>query len=384
VSIPLALAMIGSAFHPVPRVTTQRAQSLATQERIATTIDSTPAPQEYSSIATRQEDFNKSVPARSGETLTITLADIGGNVTISGWAADSVHVRARFGGRGGLDTEVRLEATSRGAELRTAYKGKEGTIDFSRHFEIRVPSHYNVVLMSAAGAINIRDVRGNFSGATGIGEIVVERVRGVLALSTGLGEVYVGNSELDGRVTTNWGNVRFENVTGDLRRNAMSATTMPGQRADRTAPDIDVKADDSHPKYLPILLRSDLALPGSVPIQVALSGEENLVIINETVADPLHLRAAIELVKQVRAKYGRSIPGGTVHMPVAERAPSTNPRDAEPYAQLMDQLRFAPTEVINGRPSARHYTFQEHPEVEIAVSESTLARLMRSGTGAGR
>lgn len=126
-----------------------------------------------------------------------------------------------------------------------------------------------------------------------------------------------------------------------------------------------------------ILLRSDRTLPGSAPVQLVLSRDANLILVNDEAAHPLHLRTAMELLKQIRERNGREIPGGSVHIPVAlDGAPVMTRSLAEPYTQLLQSLRQAPLEVVEGRPAARHLRFEESAAVEMAVSDSTLARLM--------
>lgn len=139
----------------------------------------------------------------------------------------------------------------------------------------------------------------------------------------------------------------------------------------------DIIRPDDFTKNVDILLRSDLTLPSSAPVRIAMSQGENLVLVNDDVAHPLDLRAAIELVKQIRAKYGRDIPGDSVQIAVARNSAPARLSDAEPYAHLLKRLRDAPMRAINGRPAARHQSFGEHPVVEVAVSEETLAKLMR-------
>ncbi len=130
-----------------------------------------------------------------------------------------------------------------------------------------------------------------------------------------------------------------------------------------------------------ILLRADLTLPRSAPVQLVLSGDENLVLVDDQVAHPLHLRTAIELAKQIRERYGREIPGGSVHIPVTlDGTPAMTRSAAEPYAYLMQLLLEAPLEVMEGRPAARHLRFQENARVEIAVSDRTLARLIKKSS----
>lgn len=130
-----------------------------------------------------------------------------------------------------------------------------------------------------------------------------------------------------------------------------------------------------------ILLRADRTLPGSAPVQLVLSREENLVLVNDEAAHPLHLRTAMELAKQVREKYGREIPGGSVRIPVTLDGTPTMTRSlAESYAQLLRSLLQAPLEAMEGRPAARHLRFEENARVEVAVSDSTLARLMKKSS----
>jgi beta-lactamase regulating signal transducer with metallopeptidase domain len=130
-----------------------------------------------------------------------------------------------------------------------------------------------------------------------------------------------------------------------------------------------------------ILLRADPTLPGSAPVQLVLSRDENLVLVNDEAAHPLHLRTAIELAKQIRERHGREIPGGSVRIPVAlNGTPAMTRSLAEPYAQLLQSLLQAPLEVIEGRPAARHLRFGENARVEMAVSDSTLARLMEKSS----
>jgi beta-lactamase regulating signal transducer with metallopeptidase domain len=127
-----------------------------------------------------------------------------------------------------------------------------------------------------------------------------------------------------------------------------------------------------------IVLRADRTLPRSAPVQLVLSRDENLVLVNDEFAHPLHLRTAMELAKHIREKYGREIPGGSVHIPVALDGTPTMTRSlAEPYAQLLQSLLKAPLE---GLPAARHLRFEESARVEMAVSDSTLARLMKKSS----
>jgi len=138
------------------------------------------------------------------------------------------------------------------------------------------------------------------------------------------------------------------------------------------------RATDSVRRHLPILLRADPMLPSSAPVQLALSEDENLVLVNERFAHPLNLRAAVELAKHVRGKYGRDLPGGSVRISVGpDDRPAGRPSDADPWSHLLAMLLQAPLEDINGRPAARHQAFEEHPGVEVPVSDSTLARLMK-------
>jgi hypothetical protein len=171
--------------------------------------------------------------------------------------------------------------------------------------------------------------------------------------------------------------VRDRDATGDPRGSSRSGGDAGGPGGNGTPQD-DGRHADHVGQNVDILLRADPALPRGAPVRLALSESENLVVVGVDV-HPLDLRAAIELVKQVRAAYGRDLPGGSVRMSAPPHRPWTmRPSDAEPYEHLLQALLNAPMEEINGRPSARHNRFFEHPVVEVAVSDSTLTRLMES------
>lgn len=170
---------------------------------------------------------------------------------------------------------------------------------------------------------------------------------------------------------------------------AAAATSMPADTsaASVATPGLDhavasarndvLQAQDLHGN-VEILLRADLTLPTSAPVQLVLSRDENLVLVNDEAAHPLHLRTAMELAKQIRERYGREIPGGSVHIPVTlDGTPTMTRSAAEPYAHLLQSLLKAPLE---GLPAARHLRFQENARVEMAVSDSTLARLMKTSS----
>ena len=167
---------------------------------------------------TRQSDtvIDRTLPASAGETISISLKN-GGGVTIKGWNQNQVRVHGVLSGTQARETEVIIERVSGGIELRTEVPRRSGNTSNSNHFELWVPSKFNINLTSGGGEISIAGVEGQFRGNTGGGEIILDNVSGRADLTTGGGEVRVTNSSLDGSVTTGGGEAYVTGTTGNVR-----------------------------------------------------------------------------------------------------------------------------------------------------------------------
>lgn len=166
------------------------------------------------------QDFQKEVPARSGDLLELDL-DAGGSVEITGWSSDAVAVSAHLGGRNADNITVMAEATSSGVLVKTDFVERSRSNRSSIDLVIRVPHMYDVKLNSMGGGLSIDGVEGEFSGTTMGGGLTLTNIKGTLDLKTMGGEINLTLSEVEGRVHTMGGKVLVEDVIGDVDAHSM-------------------------------------------------------------------------------------------------------------------------------------------------------------------
>jgi hypothetical protein len=167
------------------------------------------------SLSAWKRDLDQSVDAAPRGKLSLDLEG-GGNVRLRGWSQQSVRVRALFGGRSGLDTEVAVEAVAQGVHIRSWRKAVplSPSVVF---LDIFVPHQYDVLLDSAGGRLSISNVEGTFQGHIAGGMITIEHTRGKAELVTTGGAIHVTDSELEGSIMTGGGSIKLRNVTGGLQ-----------------------------------------------------------------------------------------------------------------------------------------------------------------------
>ena len=186
-----------------------------------------------------ERTIERTVAASPGGQLEIDL-ETGGDVRIVGWDRIAVSLRADLGGRDWRKTRVELTKTDAGVRLTSSQEGGGDSYSTSHHFQLRVPSRYNVHVRSNGGGVEIRNVQGRFTGRTNGGALRLAQTSGEARLFTNGGEITVTDSHLSGQVGTNGGAVVFRNVTGDLRgetpggrvvRESGAASTLEGVSA---------------------------------------------------------------------------------------------------------------------------------------------------------
>ena len=168
--------------------------------------------------ATQQADtiVERTLAASPGETITINLRS-GGGITVRSWNQSQVRVRGILSGTQARETNVLIDRGANGIEVRTTVPEFRGNSRNSNHFEIWVPTRFNVDVSSGGGEITITGVEGRFTGRTGGGEIMLSNVSGRAELTTGGGEVTVTNSNLEGTVATGGGQATVTNTSGGVR-----------------------------------------------------------------------------------------------------------------------------------------------------------------------
>lgn len=224
----LSLFIVGtvSAFRAVPRISAQVKgagvvkQTSASESkpvpRDLTVVNSNPKPLATSTrVSALDSIFQRSAPARDGGTLTLDLLT-GGQVNITGWDKQQVHVQASLAGRDWRNTEVTFTPVEGGARLATEYTGRSNSQSSSHNFDIHVPRSFNVQIKSSGGGVTINGVDGYFTGRTGGGEIEIRNANGKAEIRTGGGDVRVSDSRLTGSITTGGGQVIIQRVAGNF------------------------------------------------------------------------------------------------------------------------------------------------------------------------
>ncbi len=156
-----------------------------------------------------------------GKRLSLDLRT-GGKIRIEGWNKPVVSVNGFVKGRDGDNTEVHVEQTSLGVDVRTRFRGgKDDDYDARGEFDIRVPSRFDVEIESMGGGVTIHNVEGQFAGSTMGGGLTLSGLKGKISLSTMGGSVNLTKSHLDGEVSTMGGEVVIEEVTGNVTGSSM-------------------------------------------------------------------------------------------------------------------------------------------------------------------
>lgn len=207
--------------------------------------------------------------ARHCEMREQTLAAVGrlaadagrnGGVTIKGWLANQVLVRAKVETWGDTDSEAALLAAQVRVDANTGQvtangpesqgRSSQGNAGWAVSYEIFVPQVTDLELKANNGGISISDVRGRIEFSTRNGGVHLNRVAGEVAGSTLNGGVQIelaGNT-WDGRQlevsTKNGGvtlavpesysaHVRTETVNGGVRSELPAAAPQGNLRASR-------------------------------------------------------------------------------------------------------------------------------------------------------
>jgi beta-lactamase regulating signal transducer with metallopeptidase domain len=232
--VAVALAFVTlSAFTPIsraaaalPRVivpTIIASQFIAPSSPVAATDKATLTP--VVPKAALDSQILKWIDVAPSGTLELDL-ETGAGLTITSWAESRVEVRGTLAGRNWRDTEVSLQRTSTGARLVTRLRDKYGNQSTSHHFDIRLPSRYNLRISSAGGGVSISNLNGEFIGHTGGGAIRIDNSNGRAELTTGGGNIRVTSSNLSGSVTTGGGTVIIQDVNGGLTGHSGSMGTV--------------------------------------------------------------------------------------------------------------------------------------------------------------
>jgi len=157
------------------------------------------------------QDFHKTYAITAGG--QIRIANVSGNVKVTGYKGDSVVVEAFKVGRDRDLLKVEDMSSGDRIDLKVGYP-ERGNCDASVNFEVRVPQgiEYNYEqLASVSGDVEIASVRGRLRAESVSGNVSVQNVTGVLSAQSVSGNVDVEISKLEGA-----GEMKFSSVSGDV------------------------------------------------------------------------------------------------------------------------------------------------------------------------
>ncbi len=186
------------------------------------------APAPLAAVAPQGSPQERRLAVRSGGTLFLELgADVGARVT--GWDREELWVR-------GDEGRLTVEAVRGGARVAAPQAGRDG-----RKLEVRVPRRFGVQVHASGGGVELRDLRGRFSGSTGGGGLALSRVQGEARLQTGGGGAMLAASRLEGRVDTGGGGVVLDTLRGGLEIVSRGGSVLTGVSG--TVVDLDIEVD---------------------------------------------------------------------------------------------------------------------------------------------
>ena len=150
---------------------------------------------------------------------TLELSTSGGNVEISTWDKNEVHVKIYGNERAKSkvefifnNSEDRVEVT---AKTRNSFLGF-GNSGIKMKFEVMVPSNFNPRIHTSGGNIKLADLNGNPELKTSGGNISVRNTSGNIRTNTSGGEIEVEKISGNSRLSTSGGNISVKDFTGDL------------------------------------------------------------------------------------------------------------------------------------------------------------------------
>lgn len=160
----------------------------------------------------------ESFPAQPGDTLTVR-AKHGGDVLVTGWDKEEVHVLA-------IDRKsnmvVTFETTDQGVSV-VARAEDEGAHNISTDMklEIQVPRRYRMDLKTSGGDVEIADLEGAMEVQTMGGDILARRCAGEADLQTMGGDITVREGRTDGRLRTMGGDIEVETSSEEIDAETM-------------------------------------------------------------------------------------------------------------------------------------------------------------------
>ena len=185
--------------------------------------------------------FGSDYPSRIDTTFafdkngTANLSAGSGDITVTGWSRDQIHVRAVSD-----NNNIRFDASSSRMTLELT-SGSHGS---DTRFEVSVPYGVHVVVRAMSGDISVRGTRGEVQAHAQSGDIEVEDVTSRLDVNTlsgsieahnVVGDVDIGSTSGDVKIVDLRGNVEIGTVSGEIELRGVTSKLV---RAKTTSGDV--------------------------------------------------------------------------------------------------------------------------------------------------
>jgi DUF4097 and DUF4098 domain-containing protein YvlB len=166
---------------------------------------------------------------------SITVNATSGDIIVTGWARDQIHVRAVS-----EDDNIRLDASSSRMMLEVGGSRRGG----DTRFEVSVPFGVRVYATARSGDISVHGTRGQVEMHSQSGDMQAEDIAGRLDVNTISGGLSASNVSGDAEINTISGDIKLTDVrgnvdvatvSGDIDMHGISAKTV---RARTTSGDV--------------------------------------------------------------------------------------------------------------------------------------------------
>ena len=170
------------------------------------------------------QDFQKNYPLAPGG--AISIANVSGEISISGYSGTGVVVTAYREGRDRTAVEIVDQSSPGKVVLGVQYPHDGGNYDASVRFVVQVPSGSNYQfesLSTASGDIKVSGVAGDLHAKTASGDVTISQMTGSVDVRTASGDVEITQVQGTVKASAASGDVKVRDAAGTV-----SASTASG------------------------------------------------------------------------------------------------------------------------------------------------------------
>ena len=169
------------------------------------------------------QDFQKNYPLAPGG--AINIANVSGEISISGYNGTGVTVTAKRVGRDANVVQILDQSTPGKVMLGVQYPHDGGNYDASVNFVVQVPSGPNYQfesLSTASGDIKVSGVAGDLHAKTASGDVTIGPMIGSVDVKTASGDVEITDVQGTVKASAASGDVKIHGVAGTVNASTAS------------------------------------------------------------------------------------------------------------------------------------------------------------------